>query len=256
MKKGKLFIFIAVVSFIVLVQPGVFKTVSQALFPRSFSEQVTKKQVLSSDKDINKSLAKKKFEGKQVIEVNNNIPTLNTDSLDVKNKNHWKEFSNLDILNRVGSAEALISFESLPTKKRGDISKVIPTGWKNKRITFNGKKDFLYNRCHLIAFELSGENANAKNLFTGTRALNANDTNRSQSMVYYEDMIKNYVKTTHHRVLYQVTPIFYGVDLVAKGVRMQAKSIEDNQISFDIFVFNVQPGYQINYLDGTSEKEN
>jgi len=256
MKKGKLFLFLAVVTFIILVQPGVFQTVSQALFPRSFSEQVTKKQVLSSDKDINKSLAKKKFEGKQVIEVNNNIPTLDTDSSDVKNKNHWKKFSDLDILNRVGPAETLISFESLPNKKREDISKVTPTGWKNKRIIFDGKKDYLYNRCHLIAFELSGENANAKNLFTGTRALNANDADRAQSMVYYEDMIKSYVKATHHRVLYQVTPIFYGVDLVAKGVRMQAKSIEDNQISFDIFIFNVQPGYQINYLDGTSEKEN
>ncbi len=256
MRKGKLFIFIAVVACIILVQPGVFQTVKQVLFPRSFSEQVTKKQDFSSDEDINKSLAKKKFEGKQVIEVNNNVPTLNTDSSDVKNKNHWKKFSDLDILNRVGPAEVLISFESLPTKKREDISKIIPTGWKNKRIVFNGKKDYLYNRCHLIAFELSGENANVKNLFTGTRALNANDADRAQSMVYYEDMIKNYVRTKHHRVLYQVTPIFYGVDLVVKGVRMQAKSIEDDQISFDIFIFNVQPGYQINYLDGSSEKEN
>lgn len=256
MKQGKLFVFLVVVAFIIFVQPGVFKITKQVLLPRSFSEQVTKKQTLNSDKDINKNLARKEFEGKQVIKVNNNIPTLNTDSLDVKNKNHWKKFSDLDILNRVGVAETLISFESLPNKKREDISKIIPTGWKNKQIVFNGKKDYLYNRCHLIAFELSGENANVRNLFTGTRALNTNDADRAQSMVYYEDMIKNYVKTTHNRVLYQVTPIFYGIDLVAKGVRMQAKSIEDDQISFDVFVFNVQPGYQINYLDGSSEKEN
>lgn len=255
MKQGKLFIFGVIVAFIILVQPGIFQTVKQVLFPRSLSEQVIKKEDINSDEDINKSLAKKKFEGKQVIEVNNNIPTLDTDSPDVKNKNHWKKFSNLDILNRVGPAETLISFESLPDKKREDISKIIPTGWKNKQIVFNGKKDYLYNRCHLIAFELSGENANVRNLFTGTRALNANDADRAQSMVYYEDMIKDYIKTTHHRVLYQVTPIFYGIDLVAKGVRMQAKSIENDQISFDIFVFNVQPSYQINYLDGSSKKE-
>ena len=166
-----------------------------------------------------------------------------------------EKFSNLDILNRVGTAETLISVKSLPTKSRGNISNIKPTGFKQKKIIFNGKFDYLYNRCHLIAFELSGENDNPKNLFTGTRALNANDGNRQQSMVYYEDMIKNYVKQTNHHVLYQVTPIFSGMDLVAKGVRLQGRSIEDNQISFNVYIFNVQPGYQINYLTGNSMKE-
>ncbi|MCW0990706.1 DNA/RNA non-specific endonuclease, partial [Streptococcus anginosus] len=128
-----------------------------------------------------------------------------------------------------------------------------PSGWKNKKIIFNGKKDYLYNRSHLIAFELSGENANVKNLFTGTRALNANFSAEKNSMVYYENIIAQYIKTTGHHVRYRVTPLFKNVELVCRGVRIEAQSIEDQTISFDIYIFNVQPNYEINYLTGTSQ---
>ena len=255
MRRGKLVAFILIVVLIILVQPNVYPTIKHIIYPKSFEEQITTNNNVESDKTLNKELVKEKYSGTQVIKVNNNVPTFTKGELTLNGKDHWKKFSNLDILNRVGTAETLISVKSLPTKSRGDISNIKPTGFKQKKITFNGKSDYLYNRCHLIAFELSGENDNPKNLFTGTRALNANDNNRQQSMVYYEDMIKNYVKQTNHHVLYQVTPIFSGVDLVAKGVRLQGRSIEDNQISFNVYIFNVQPGYQINYLTGKSIKE-
>lgn len=254
MRQGKLFIIVVVVILIILVQPNVFKTVKQVLLPRSFSDQIVGKHEQASEQELNKILADKVFEGQRVIQVNNNVPVFTQEELSLKN-DHWKKFSELDILNRVGQAEALISQRSLPKNERGDISSVRPTGWKNKQIIFNGEPSYLYNRCHLIAFSLSGENANPKNLFTGTRALNADSANETQSMVYYEKMIANYIRQTDHHVLYRVTPIFKRFDLVAKGVRMEAKSIEDDQIAFDIFIFNVQPGYKINYLDGTSVKE-
>lgn len=251
MKQGKLFIVVVTIILIALVQPNVFNTVKHILFPRSFSEQISGEKYVKSDQNMNNSLAKKEFEGQRVIQVNNNVPTFTQKEMSLK-KDHWKKFSNLDYLNRVGQAEALLSLRSLPTTDRGDISSVNPTGWKNKKIIFNGKQSDLYNRCHLIAFSLSGENDNPKNLFTGTRALNADE---QQSMVYYEKEIANYIRTTNHHVLYRVTPIFNGIDLVVKGVRMEAKSIENNQIEFNIFIFNVQPGYKINYLDGTAVKE-
>lgn len=166
----------------------------------------------------------------------------------------WERYSDLDFLNRVGVAEAMLGQELMPTEKREDISNVTPTGWKNKKITFNGKSDYLYNRSHLIAFELSGENANIKNLFTGTRALNANFEDEKTSMVYYENLIADYIKETNHHVRYRVTPLFKNVELVCRGVRLEAQSIEDDTISFDVYIFNAQPGYEIDYLTGSSQK--
>ena len=102
--------------------------------------------------------------------------------------------------------------------------------------------------------QLTGENANVKNLFTGTRALNANFKDEKSSMVYYENLVANYIKETGHHVRYRVTPIFKNVELVARGVRLEAQSIEDDTVSFDVYIFNVQPEYEINYLTGTSKK--
>ncbi|MCC9713102.1 DNA-entry nuclease, partial [Streptococcus agalactiae] len=107
---------------------------------------------------------------------------------------------------------------------------------------------------HLIGFQLTGENINVKNLFTGTRALNANFDDEKSSMVYYENMVANYIKKTGHHVRYRVTPLFKNVELVARGIRMEAQSVEDDTVSFDIYIFNVQPGYDIDYLTGTSKK--
>ncbi len=149
----------------------------------------------------------------------------------------------------------MLGQDLMPTSEREDISSVKPTGWKNKKITFNGKQDYLYNRSHLIGFQLSGENANIRNLFTGTRSLNANFQDEASSMVYYENLVASYIKQTGHHVRYRVTPIFKHVELVARGVRMEAQSIEDDAVSFDIYIFNIQPGYELDYLTGTSKKE-
>lgn len=106
----------------------------------------------------------------------------------------------------------------------------------------------------MIGFQLSGENANVKNLFTGTRALNANFDDEKSSMVYYENLVANYIRETDHHVRYRVTPIFKNVELVARGIRMEAQSVEDETVSFDVYIFNVQSGYDINYLTGTTKK--
>ncbi|GFG48178.1 hypothetical protein ScFU97_15170 [Streptococcus canis] len=123
-----------------------------------------------------------------------------------------------------------------------------------EKITFNGKTDYLYNRCHLIAYELTGQNDNPNNLFTGTRSLNANFQDQASSMLYYENLIADYMKQTGHHVRYRVTPLFRKLELVARGVRLEAQSVEDDIISFDVYLFNRQPNYQINYLTGSSEK--
>lgn len=252
MKQGKLIFLLVTIVVIILVQPNVFRTVKSILFPRSFSEQITKDTVSKSDREINKNLAKVKFDGRQVIEVNGNLPTLKPQKGDIKDKGEF--YSDIDLLGRVGKAEVLLSIDTLSFNKKRGISKIKPTGWKEKTIEINGKEQNFYKRCFLISPEFGGK-GNEKNIFTGTRVLEENTADHSQSMSYYENLVKKYINDTRHQVLYQVTPIFHGIDLVPRGVRIQAKSVEDDQLSFDIFIFNVQPGYKINYLNGNFAKE-
>lgn len=237
---------------IILAQPNVFRTVKRVLLPRSLSEQITKDTVSKSDREINKNLAKAKFDGRQVIEVNGNLPTLKPQKGDIKDKAEF--YSDIDLLGRVGKTEVLLGIDTLSSNKKREISNLKPTGWKEKTVEINGKEQNFYRRCFLISPELGGKE-NEKNIFTGTRVLEENIADHSQSMSYYENLVKKYINDTRHRVLYQVTPIFHGINLVPKGVRMQAKSVEDDQLSFDVFVFNVQPGYKINYLNGNFERE-
>lgn len=191
-----------------------------------------------------KTLANSDFKGKQVIILNNNHTTFSKKDLSLA-KGSWQSFSNLDSFNRVGVANAMLSKSLMPKEDREPLY-VDPTGWKNKKITVNGKTEWLYNRCHLIGYQLTGENNNPKNLMTGTRSLNDPD------MLVYENKVASYLKTTNHHVRYQVEPIFRGNELVARGVHMQAKSIEDNKIEFNIYIFNVEQGVTINYADGSS----
>lgn len=115
---------------------------------------------------------------------------------------------------------------------------------------------YLFNRYRLIEYQLTGENSNAKNLMTGTQNLNANFEDEKSSMVYYENMVAHYIRLTNHHVIYRVTLLFKNIEMVARGVGMETQSVEDNQISFDIYIFNVQSGYNINYLTRYSVKEN
>ena len=161
----------------------------------------------------------------------------------------FEHYSDLDALGRVGKAEAMIGKETMPTTGRESIGMIKPTGWQTvKYDNIDGK--YLYNRCHLIGWQLSAENKNEKNLFTGTRYLNV------KGMLPFENQVANYIKTTGNHVLYRVTPIFEGENLVANVVQMEAKSVEDNGkgICFNIYAYNVQPGITINYANGDSYK--
>ena len=176
------------------------------------------------------------------VEVNDNQPEFTEEELTTVS---YEDYSELDELGRCQSAEACIGQDLMPTEARESISSVKPTGWKNKSYdTVDG--GYVYNRCHLIGFQLTGENANEENLITGTRYMNV------EGMLPFEDEVAAYIKETDNHVMYRVTPVFEGDDLVASGVQMQAESVEDDGvgISFNVYVYNVQPYVVIDYKTG------
>ena len=167
----------------------------------------------------------------------------------------FESYSPLDALGRCGVAFACIGIEIMPTEEREDIASVTPSGWEYGGISNNNTYDFvengyIYNRCHLIGFQLAGENDNERNLITGTRYLNI------EGMLPFENMVADYVEKTGNHVMYRVTPIFSGLDYVARGVLMEAYSVEDNGrgICFCVYAYNVQPGVTIDYFTGVNVK--
>ncbi len=185
------------------------------------------------------------FSGEPYVVINNNKPKFSDSERDKKS---YEYYSDLDDLGRCQVAIANVGQDLMPTEKRESISRVRPSGWKNAEYDFVDG-GHLYNRCHLIGFQLTGENANERNLITGTRYLNVD------GMLPFENLIADYVKETNNHVLYKVEPIYDGDNLVAKGLHMQAESVEDNGegVSFNIFCYNNQPGVKINYATGESE---
>lgn len=184
------------------------------------------------------------YSGASYVKVNNNEPFFSEDDMIT---NAFENYSDLDPLGRCGVAYANIGRELMPTEERGAIGSVKPSGWQTvKYDCVDGK--YLYNRCHLIGYQLSGENANEKNLITGTRYLNVD------GMLPFENMVADYVKETNNHVLYRVTPMYAGEDLVASGVLIEGKSVEDDGegICFNVFCYNVQPGVTIDYATGKS----
>ena len=187
------------------------------------------------------------FSGNMTVVVDNNNPDFTSKDLTTKS---YESYSKLDSEGRCQVAEACVGKDIMPMGKRGAIGMVKPTGWHTvKYNNVDGK--YLYNRCHLIAYQLTGENANNKNLITGTRSFNVD------GMLPYEEMVGDYVRETGNHVLYRVTPVFDGDDLVAKGVQMEAMSVEDKgeDIKFNVFVYNVQDGVKIDYETGDSEAD-
>ncbi len=181
-------------------------------------------------------------------ELNGNVPEF--DASDLTRTDPFETYSDLDSLGRCGVAYANICVELMPTEEREPIGQVKPTGWHTAKYDgVDGK--YLYNRCHLIGFQLAGENANEKNLITGTRYMN------TQGMLPFENKVADYVKSTGNHVLYRVTPVFEGSDLVAQGVQMEAYSVEDQGegVCFNVFCYNVQPGVVIDYGTGKSMLE-
>ena len=187
------------------------------------------------------------YRGAAYVELNENQPGFTREDLTTE---AFETYSELDALGRCGPAYANICLEIMPTEERGDIGSVKPTGWQTvKYDVVDGK--YLYNRCHLIGFQLAGENANQKNLITGTRYLNVT------GMLPFENEVNDYVDETGNHVLYRVTPYFIGSELVARGVQMEALSVEDegDGVRFNVFVYNVQPGVEIDYATGNSRLE-
>ncbi|MBD5169863.1 MAG: DNA/RNA non-specific endonuclease [Oscillibacter sp.] len=184
------------------------------------------------------------YSGEPYVALNNNEPTFLEGELTTES---YEFYSDLDSLGRCGTALACVGVDLMPTEERGSIGQVKPTGWQTvKYDCVDGK--YLYNRCHLIGYQLSGENANKQNLITGTRYLNVD------GMLPFENMVADYVKETENHVLYRVMPVFEGDNLVASGVVMEAKSVEDNGegVSYNVYVYNVQPGVEIDYATGLS----
>lgn len=187
------------------------------------------------------------YSGSPYAEINGGDPFFTEDEYtDIS----FESYSPLDGLGRCGAAFACLSTDTMPTEERGSIGMVKPSGWVTAKYDFVDGK-YLYNRCHLIGYQLSGENANEENLITGTRYMN------TEGMLPFENLTADYIDETGNHVMYRVTPDFRGDELVARGVLMEAESVEDDGagLSFNVYCYNVQPGVVINYADGTSYAE-
>ena len=188
------------------------------------------------------------FDGEHAyIEINNNVPFFTDEEKAITEV--FETYSPLDELGRCGEAFALVTPELMPTEERGSIGMIKPTGWHTIRYDFVDGK-YLYNRCHLIGYQLTGENANELNLITGTRYLNI------EGMLPFENMVADYVKETGNGVLYRSTPIFEGDNLLASGVLLEGYSVADNgeSIMFNVYAYNVQPGVDIDYRTGDNKE--
>lgn len=184
------------------------------------------------------------YDGSPYVVLNDNQPAFTQEDMTTDS---YETYSELDELGRCGVAWANVGVDLMPTEDRGSISQVKPTGWQTAKYDIVDGK-YLYNRCHLIGFQLTGENANEKNLITGTRYMNVD------GMLPFENLVADYVKETENHVLYRVTPVFEGDELVARGVQMEGLSVEDEGegVCFNVFVYNVQPGITIDYATGES----
>ena len=187
------------------------------------------------------------YNGQPYVELDDSQPTFSKEDYQTDT---YIKLNDLDHLGRTGRSIACLGQETMPSSKRESIGMIKPSGWKTQRYDDLISTKYLYNRCHLIGYQLTAENANEKNLITGTRYMNVD------GMLPFENMVADYVKETKGHVLYRVTPVFYQDELVARGVKMEGWSVEDNgeSICFNVFVYNVQPGISICYADGTSSR--
>jgi len=185
------------------------------------------------------------YDGNDYVILNDNEPDFHEEDMTTV---AFEKYSDLDVFDRCGVAFANVGPETMPTEERGSIGMIKPSGWHTIKYDFVEGK-YLYNRCHLIGYQLTGENANEKNLITCTRNMNAS------VMLDFENEVADYIEDTGNHVLYRVTPLFEGNNLLAKGVQMEALSVEDNGkgVKFNVFVYNVQEGIEIDYKTGESK---
>lgn len=186
------------------------------------------------------------YSGEPYVEINNNKPEFSETELTDES---FESYSQLDDLGRCQTAESCIGSDLMPSEERGEIGQIKPTGWHTvKYDNVDGK--YLYNRCHLIGYQLTAENANERNLITGARYMNV------EGMLPFENEVADYIHRTDNHVMYRVTPIFEGDNLLASGIHMEALSVEDHGkgVSFNVYVYNVQPGIVIDYATGDSRE--
>ena len=237
-EQGKQAIIIATICLIaILALPGIIN-VLQADHP----------SVLGTGQSTAADFVIPQYAGSAYVEINGNIPFFQESDITTT---AYEEYSPMDRLGRCGPATACLGRETMPTEERGEIGMIRPSGWYTVRYDDLIEDKYLYNRCHLIAYSLAGENDNELNLITGTRYMNID------GMLPFEIEVIDYILDTGNHVLYRVTPCFFENDLVARGVLMEAYSVEDNGwgLSFNVFVFNVQPGVNIDYRTGNSSRK-
>ena len=221
------------------LKKSITKLQKQIASDQQFVDEHSNQKTQQAD---NTNLANLDYNGTQEIIVNNNDPNFSQEDLSTVN-GAWQKYGDLDNLNRVTAANALLNVSLMPSAKREPLH-WNPTGWHNKRISGG----WLYNRSHLIGYQLTGQNNNPKNLMTGTRSLN------SPEMLAHEMDIAYYLKqSSSHYIRYRVTPVFRGNELLPRGVQMEAQSVGDNSVHFNVYIFNVQDGVTLNYSDGTSQ---
>lgn len=222
---------------------------SDSFTPATLKVTVTSK-ASEGDIDPNSIVAKysiPSYSGTAYVSVNGNVPFFTEDEMMLE---PYEFYSELDSLGRCGVTIACVCKETMPTEERGEIGSVKPSGWHTVKYDIVSGK-YLYNRCHLIGYQLTGENANRSNLITGTRYLNIDGN------LVFENIVADYVKETGNHVMYRVTPIFFYDELVARGVLMEGWSVEDDGdgICFNVYCYNVQPGIVIDYATGESHLE-
>ena len=228
------------------VVPGKDDSVSVKAQPSQPKRNAKENSLSTEAPDISfSSIAE--YTDKPYVAVNGNVPYFTESELTDQS---YEYYSDLDALGRCGTTCASIGQDLMPTEPRGSIGMVKPTGWHTVRYDDLVDGKYLYNRCHLIGYQLTGENANTKNLITGTRYLNI------EGMLPFENMVADYVKETGNHVMYRVTPIFEGDNLLANGVLMEGCSVEDNGagICYCVYAYNVQPGIEIDYATGESKR--
>lgn len=216
------------------------KTTAEQTIASTETPETTETAEATVDKPVMSATG---YSGAPACTINDGIPYFTEDEFTTTS---FERYSDLDELGRCGVAYACIGMDIMPTEKRGEIGMIKPSGWHTSKYDKSVISDlYLYNRCHLIAYMLAGENANEKNLITGTRYLNV------EGMLPVENLVHAYImKEPSHHVLYRVTPIYNGNNLVAEGVLMEGASVEDDQLRFCVFCYNVQPGIVIDYATG------
>lgn len=246
MKNVKVRIIAAIVSVCLVLSLSSKNATSESANSSPVNLDHTAFQAETEQSDLSSELAQVSvYSGQPYVTIHNNIPYFSESDLTTES---FESYSELDILGRCGVAYASIGTDIMPTEERGSIGQIKPTGWHTVKYNDIIDGNYLYNRCHLIGYQLSGENANEKNLITGTRYLNV------VGMQPFENKVADYVIKTENHVLYRVTPIFEGDNLLASGVLIEAESVEDNGngILFCVYVYNAQPGIIIDYASGES----